>query len=63
MLTITDKRPGQCQICCQPVVGYQAKFKDKLSGFFCRKCLEDLLDKRLAANAEPKTTQAEIKAR
>ena len=47
MLTIVGKEAGACQVCMEPAMVYEAKFKDGLKGKFCRKCALGLLDRRL----------------
>lgn len=55
MVTISEVRTDQCDWCCKTDEGVRAKFKEGLSGFFCRKCFWQAAK----ARATPEETNAE----
>ena len=62
MLHIVAKQEGTCQLCCQPAIGCQCRFKDGLRGFFCQECMWTLFERRADKGSDqPKTDKSKPK--
>ena len=45
-LVITDKHEGNCQVCFESVIGYDAKFGSGFAAFLCKDCMDKQIDHR-----------------